>query len=137
MPSPTPLRIPTLHVTEVELPREFEKLYEIAYNLWWTWTPEARDLFATVDSAKWSHYRNPVELLINVDPRHWYPKLEDDSFQFRYNELADRFEAYMTKRDGCWFDEHHPSYQDGPIGYFSMEYGLHQSLQIYSGGLGV
>ena len=130
-------KIPTLPVSELELPREFERLYEIAYNLWWSWTPEARDLFAAVDSAKWSHYRNPVELLINVDPRHWYPLLEDESFQTRYHELVGRYEDYMLERNGTWFDQNHAGKLSAPVAYLSMEYGLHQTLAIYSGGLGV
>ena len=130
-------KIPTLPVSELELPREFERLYEIAYNMWWAWTPEARDLFAAVDSAKWSHYRNPVELLINVDPRHWYPLLEDESFQTRYHDLVERYEAYMLELDGTWFERNHSGELQAPVAYLSMEYGLHQTLAIYSGGLGV
>lgn len=134
--SPIP-KIATLPVSELELPREFEKLYDIAYNLWWTWTPEARELFASIDTAKWGHYRNPVELLINVDPRHWYPLLEDDTFQTRYHALVDRYEAYMHGYEDSWFHRNHPNALDKPLAYFSMEYGLHQSLAIYSGGLGI
>ena len=130
-------KISTLPVSELELPREFEKLYDIAYNLWWTWTPEARELFAAIDTAKWGHYRNPVELLINVDPRHWYPLLEDDSFQTRYHALVDRYEAYMQDQEDTWFQKNHGDKLQNPVAYFSMEYGLHQTLAIYSGGLGI
>ncbi|MDA8020394.1 MAG: alpha-glucan family phosphorylase [Thermoanaerobaculia bacterium] len=130
--------LPTLHVTEIELPREFEKLYEMAYNLWWAWTPEARDLFSAVDREKWARYRNPVQLLINVDPRHWYPLLEDESFQARYRSVSESFDAYLQREGGTFFDEAWPDFDRGhPIAYFSMEYGLHQCLAIYSGGLGV
>lgn len=132
-----PLRIPTQHVSEVELPREFHELYDIAYNLWWSWTPEARSIFASIDTAKWGHYRNPIQLLINVDPRHWYPLLDDDDFQTRYHELVDAYRSYMQGSEGTWFGRQFPDYDQGPFAYFSMEYGLHQSLAIYSGGLGV
>ena len=134
--SPIP-KIATLPVSELELPREFEKLYDIAYNLWWTWTPEARELFASIDTAKWGLYRNPVQLLINVDPRHWYPLLEDDAFQTRYHALVERYETYLHGFEESWFHRSHPGTLDKPIAYFSMEYGLHQSLAIYSGGLGI
>lgn len=130
-------QIPTLHVCEIEIPREFDRLYEMAYNLWWTWTPEARDLFASVDRAKWSHYHNPVQLLINVDPKHWYELLEDESFQARYQTVSQAYDEYLAAR-GTWFDERWPDFdRSRPIAYFSMEYGLHQCLAIYSGGLGV
>jgi starch phosphorylase len=132
-----PATIPTLQVSEVEVPREFERLYEIAYNLWWTWSHEARSLFSAIDAARWGHYRNPVQLLINVDPRHWYPLFDDDSFQTRYHDLVRVYDDYMHRRHGTFFDREFPDFQGGPIAYFSMEYGLHQSLALYSGGLGV
>ncbi len=127
--------IPTLHVTEIELPREVEQLYELAYNLWWAWTPEARDLFATIDPAKWGLYRNPVQLLINVDPKQWYPLLGNESFLSRYHAVTRRLQRYLERRD-TWFHQHHAG-AARRIAYFSMEYGLDQSLAIYSGGLGV
>ena len=73
--------LPRLHVADIELPDEVERLYDLAYNLWWTWSPRARELFSAVDSRSWSLYRNPVQLLINVDRPHWQEKLEDDSFR--------------------------------------------------------
>jgi starch phosphorylase len=110
----------------------------MAYNLWWTWTPEARELFASVDREKWGHYHNPVQLLINVDPRQWYPLLEDESFQARYHAVSEAFDAYMQREGGTFFDQQWPEFdRERPIAYFSMEYGLHQCLAIYSGGLGV
>lgn len=130
-------QIPTLHVTDIELPREFERLYDLAFNLWWVWTPAARDLFAMIDTAKWALYRNPVQLLINVAPRHWYPLLEDETFLARYHSVIEDFDQYMYHRDTCWFRQHHGDDLGGPIAYFSMEYGLHHSLAVYSGGLGV
>lgn len=141
MPRSHRLAIPTQHIAEIELPREFEHLYELAYNLWWTWTPEARELFAMVDIAKWAHYRNPVQLLINVDPKHWYSLLENEAFLDRYRQVTERFQDYLQAGDGqgegTWFHQQHGDMGDSPIAYFSMEYGLHQSLAIYSGGLGV
>ncbi|MEM7350983.1 MAG: alpha-glucan family phosphorylase [Acidobacteriota bacterium] len=130
-------QIPTLHVSEIELPRELEQLYELAYNLWWVWTPEARELFSTIDSAKWSLYRNPVQLLINIDPRRWYPLLENEAFRTRYQAVTSAFDDYMHPGADTWFRQRHGEANDQRIAYFSMEYGLHQSLAIYSGGLGV
>ncbi|MEM9558427.1 MAG: alpha-glucan family phosphorylase [Acidobacteriota bacterium] len=137
VPLLSPSAIPTRHVCEIELPREYDRLYELAYNLWWSWTPAARDLFGAVDRSKWAHYRNPVELLINIDPKHWYELHEDDSFRSLYNDVVQEFDAYLHATGGTWFEHHHGTYDAGPVAYFSMEYGLHQSLQIYSGGLGV
>ncbi len=129
--------IPTVHVTEIELPREFEQLYELAYNLWWTWTPQARELFSAIDSAKWALYRNPVQLLINIDPKRWYPLLDNEAFRTRYQAVLRDFEDYMRPGDATWFARQHREAQGETVAYFSMEYGIHQSLAIYSGGLGV
>ncbi len=130
--------IPTFHVTEIELPRDYQQLYELAYNLWWSWTPQARQLFSAIDSAKWALYRNPVQLLINVDPRRWYPLLDNEAFRTQYRTVMGDFERYMRPAaKATWFDRHHGDAAAETIAYFSMEYGLHQSLAIYSGGLGV
>ncbi len=129
--------IPTFHVTPIEVPRDFEQLYELAYNLWWTWTPQARELFSAIDSAKWARYRNPVQLLINIDPRRWYPLLDNEAFRTRYQAVMRDFEDYMRPGDSTWFAQRFGDAGDRTIAYFSMEYGIHQSLAIYSGGLGV
>jgi starch phosphorylase len=128
---------PTLHVAEIELPRELERLYELAYNLWWTWTPEARELFSLIDRDRWALYRSPVQLLINVDHRHWYRLLEDETFLGRYHAVIQAFDDYLEGGEGSWFHRHHHDAAGELIAYFSMEFGLHQSLRIYSGGLGV
>ncbi len=137
MHSPIQPQIPTHHVTEIEMPREFEQLYSLAYNLWWVWTPEARELFSAIDSAKWGLYRNPVQLLINVDPKRWYPLLENEAFLSKYHKVMRAFDDYMQPENGTWFQNNHPEAASDTIAYFSMEYGLHQSLALYSGGLGV
>ncbi len=129
--------IPTFHVTEIELPREFEPLYELAYNLWWTWTPQARELFSAIDSAKWALYRNPVQLLINIDPKRWYPLLDNEAFRTRYQAVMRDFETYMRPDEATWFARRNGDTGEETFAYFSMEYGIHQSLAIYSGGLGV
>ncbi len=134
----TRVAIPFLHCADIELPRQVTKLYDLAYNLWWSWNPSARELFDQIDPSHWRHYRNPVELLINIEPSHWLPILEEGSLLRRYERVTDDLESYLERRGGCWFDHQHGGQlESGPVAYFSMEYGLHQSLAIYSGGLGV
>ncbi len=130
------LKISTLHVADIELPRELEALYELAYNLWWTWSPEARALFASIDNSSWDLYRNPVQLLINIEPRHWYHLLDNEEFLARFHAVTQDLKRYMNQRQTYWFTRQHGDFA-GHIAYFSMEYGLHQSLAIYSGGLGI
>jgi starch phosphorylase len=128
--------IPRLHVADIELPREVRRLYDLAYNLWWSWDPRARRLFASIDSRSWALYRNPVQLLINVDRNHWQQRLEDEGFMSRLQAVVESFDRYLEGEAESWWAKNHPE-ADGPIAYFCMEYGLHQSLPIYSGGLGV
>jgi starch phosphorylase len=128
--------IPTAHVAEMELPRELERLYDLAYNLWWTWTDDARRLFATIDRETWELYRNPVQLLLSVEPERWRSLLESEGVLSTYRSVWSVFERYLGD-SRTWFAQRFPDYRGGPIAYFSMEYGVHQSLAVYSGGLGV
>lgn len=130
------LHVPTLHVAEIELPPEISRLYDLAYNLWWTWTPKARELFARFDPRSWALYRNPVQLLIHVDRPEWQEKIEDGSFIALYSRIVNAFDRYMAGGDESWCATTHPD-AAGPIAYFCMEFGLHQSLALYSGGLGI
>jgi starch phosphorylase len=129
-------KLPRLHIAGIELPREVQGLYDLACNLWWTWNPSARQLFATMDGRAWSLYRNPVQLLINFDRSHWEAKLDDEHFRGLYQRVMRNFDAYMAGSSETWFAKRFPDLE-GPIAYFCMEYGLHQSLPLYSGGLGV
>lgn len=133
----TAIEIPCLPVADIELPRAVEKLYDLAYNLWWAWSPPARLLFQAIDRDAWQIYRNPVQVLINVEPTHWEPLLENEAFMAGYREVMDAFESYRNGPRERWFERAVPYHTGGPVAYFSMEYGLHQSLALYSGGLGV
>jgi starch phosphorylase len=128
--------IPRLHIADIDLPRQVAGIYDLAYNLWWSWDYRARQLFGLIDSRTWAYYRNPVELLINFDRHHWNEKLEEEAFRDAYHQVIGRFERYMRDTEGTWFARTYPS-EEGPFAYFCMEYGLHQALATYSGGLGV
>ena len=131
------LVIPTVDVADIELPEELHGLRRLAYNLWWTWSPEAVRLFAAIDPEAWEMYRNPVQLLINVEPSEWGRLLESPEFVARYGDVMARLDAYLEGGERAWFAREHSAEREGLIAYFSMEYGLHASLAIYSGGLGV
>lgn len=128
--------IPYVPVGDIELPREAGRMYELAYNLWWTWTPPAQDLFAMVDAEAWAMYRNPVQLLINVEPSRWRRLLDDETFSAAYASVLTDFDAYLRDNGGDWFARKHGG-AGGPTAYFSMEFGLHHSIPFYAGGLGV
>jgi len=135
MPS-TP-EIPTLPGAEVDLPRELARLYDLAYNLWWTWSPSAHLLFSAIDPARWVRSRNPVELLLGVEPHMWDPLLVNESFMSGYHTVIGEFDRYLAGRDATWFRKSFPSFSGGPVAYLSTEFGWHECLGIYSGGLGI
>jgi glycogen phosphorylase len=131
------LRFRSAALADIELPREVSRLRDLAYNLWWSWNPQARRMFNHIQPNLWNIYRNPVELLINIEPHHWETLLEDDVFLTMYKSIVRDFDAYMKATNTTWFSKNHPGYQGGPFVYFSTEFGFHESLRTYSGGLGV
>src|SRR5437762_6934668 len=127
-------QIATLQVADIELPPEMERLRDLAYDLWWSWSPQATRLFTWIDPDHWRRYHNPVQLLINVEPHHWNRLLADPEFRRTFDAVIHALDAYRARPR--WFDEQVGSLP-GPIAYFSMEFGIHESLGVYSGGLGV
>lgn len=118
-------------------PRNLQGLYEIAQNLWWSWNPDARELFQEIDQGLWISSRcNPIQLLNQVSSEVLAQKSRDKGFLARYHRVYEEFQEYM-KDTSCHLDMEGKISSDRPIAYFSMEYGLHECLPIYSGGLGV
>ena len=132
-----PPRIAALQVADIVLPGPVDRLLDLAYNLWWVWSKPAQRLFSAVDAAAWMRYRNPVELLLNVDRQHWEVLLDSDAFVDEYARVVRAFDRYMDPERDTWSGARVGAATPGPIAYFSMEYGLHSSLAVYSGGLGV
>ncbi|HSH22367.1 MAG TPA: alpha-glucan family phosphorylase [Candidatus Caenarcaniphilales bacterium] len=132
---PRSIAVPTLPVTGVRLPPPLEGLERLAYNIYWAWHPRVRVLFRRIDAATWLRYRTPVPIL--QTHRNWSEVAEDIDLMAEYTVLLEQFDRYMTNGAGHWFERHHGGELDGPIAYFCAEYGLHESVGIYSGGLGV
>jgi starch phosphorylase len=129
--------IKTAPAAEMEIPPELSRLYDLAYNLWWTWSPRAHLLFSTIDPAQWVRSHNPVEMLARFDPRRWDALLLNDAFLSSYHAVAGEFDRYLAEADRSWFRRTYPDFDGGPIAYLCTEFGWHESLGIYSGGLGV
>ncbi len=124
------------------IPERICRLKDLAGNLWWSWHPPARFLFKAVSYPLWKSTRhNPVRMLQLVSPERLEALACDTSFLSHYDQVVSDFEADL--RDGhLWFlrlgrESGKPLAQTGPVAYFSAEFGLHGSLPIYSGGLGV
>ncbi len=129
------VRVPTLPGAPFRLPPQLEGLRRLAYNFWWSWQPRAKVLFNRVDAPAWSRYRNPIPVLAGVSS--WADLLEDPAFMAEYQSVLREFDAYMADGSEHWFYRKHASRLNGPVAYFCAEYGIHESLGIYSGGLGV
>ncbi len=128
--------IPVLSTIELGVPNAFARLYELAYNLWWSWDPAAINLWHAIDAMLWEQYHNPIDLLAAVDQETWHMLEASDTFHDLYDEVVASFDDYLTSRE-TWWDRHEQGSLNGPIAYLCTEYGVHSSLPIYSGGLGV
>ncbi|MDH4141279.1 MAG: alpha-glucan family phosphorylase [Chloroflexota bacterium] len=130
-----PVRIPSIPAAAFPLPPRLEGLRRLAYNLHWAWHPRTRNLWSLIDRAAWNRYRNPVPVISG--PTDWSRVLDDEKFLAEYQDTLAAFDAYMANGSGHWFERKHGDALGGPIAYFCAEYGIHESLGIYSGGLGV
>lgn len=118
-----------------QLPPSIARLSELAYNLYWSWTPHAQALYEALDSTIWERFQhNPVRTLLEVPQERLEQLAADPAYQARYAQVMTDFDAYMGKQD-TWAHLNAPDMK--PVAYFSMEYAYHESLPIYSGGLGV
>ncbi len=76
--------IRTRPLARIEVPVQFSRLRDIAYNLWWSWSPRAQALFDMIDHTHWLHYRSPIEVLIDLEPERWYVLQNDTEFVRAY-----------------------------------------------------
>ncbi|MDK2744956.1 MAG: alpha-glucan family phosphorylase [Nitrospira sp. BO4] len=119
------------------LPQSLNRLPELARNLWWSWTLEARQLFEVIDPTLWfltNH--NPVKLLADVKADRLTRLAEDPAFLRQYSAVFRLFDEYLANKKS-WVGTHHADLTKTTIAYFSAEFGLHASVPIYSGGLGI
>ncbi len=122
------------------IPEELDELRRIAYNTWWTWNPEAVELFRWMDSDLWERtHHNPVLLLGRVDQERLRELAEDDVFISHLREESERLRDYLDR--STWFDalaeRRGNGCRDLLVATFIAEIGLHESIPVYSGGLGV
>jgi starch phosphorylase len=119
------------------LPRPINRLKELAYNLWWTWNPEAQRLYSRIDVELWENINhNPVTFLRQVERARLNAVANNRYYLDLYDRMFRAFDQYMQAGD-TWFSRAHPELKDRLIAYFSMEFGLHETLPIYAGGLGI
>lgn len=111
------------------IPERFHGLKRLSRNLWWSWNPEAQELFRMIDPVQWEALNhNPIALLESLNVKQMLQLEKNESFISKLDHVYEVFENYMKKGAEKPKDQ---------VAYFSMEYGLHDTVQIFSGGLGV
>jgi phosphorylase/glycogen(starch) synthase len=111
------------------LPQKFSQLNELAWNLWWTWNSDAIELFESIDPALWKEWNhNPVAMVEGLTIEKLAQMEQDQVFMGKLQKVHRRFIDYMEKG---------AERKGDLVAYFSMEYGLHDTLKMYSGGLGM
>ena len=122
---------------DVSLPRRLERMSELACNLWWSWHPEAQELFEEIDRPLWEAvYHNPVKFLRQVKRKALNAAVHNRRVLETYDRTMAAFDAYMGETRP-WFARQHPDQANHTIAYFSTEFGLHESFPTYAGGLGI
>jgi len=118
------------------LPARIEGLAALTTNLWWSWSLDARAVFRRIDEPLWHLTKhNPLELLRRVDPARLAACAADPGFLALYDRVVDSARRSLTGPN-TWFEVNYPNLSH-PVAYFCAEFGLHNSVPIYSGGLGI
>jgi starch phosphorylase len=116
--------------------KNISSVKKISRNLWWSWDTEAKDLFKNLSPLLWERVNhNPVELLRHISSDELEARCSCE-FGSRIEKVSKRFEEYIDEKD-TWAANHAPELVKNPVAYFSAEFGIHESLRIYSGGLGI
>ncbi len=119
------------------LPPRISGLGELVYNLWWSWNPDATALLERIDHLLWQEtVHNPVKLLRLVAPERLNQLANTADFVEQYDRVLKNFTEYL-RAEGTWFNATYPYAEEQSVAYFSAEFGIHESLPIYSGGLGI
>jgi len=120
------------------LPTRLRRLADLAYNLWWTWHPGGDRVFRWIDDERWeSAGHNPVTFLRQIPRPTLQAATRNRRYLNQYDSVLRAFDDYMAAPPRAWYPTAHPERVESPIAYFSTEFGLHESLPIYAGGLGV
>ena len=114
---------------ESKLPQELLPLQELSNNIWWSWNDEAVELFSSIDPEKWESLNfNPIAILDQLSFDRAQELKSDGAFMEKLKNVYNAYQQYIQEPA----DQQRPS-----VAYFCMEYGLHISLRLYSGGLGI
>lgn len=114
------------------IPPEIDFLETLSMNLWWSWNHDAIELFRRIDPKAWKQSgHNPVAFLTLIPQQRFEELTDDDGFLTHLDQVRDRFETEVIKKE-----KSHAASSPNSVAYFSLEYGIHESLRLYAGGLG-
>ncbi|HEV2707898.1 MAG TPA: alpha-glucan family phosphorylase [Pyrinomonadaceae bacterium] len=132
---------PTAEVEQLgrELPETLEALERLSRNYWWSWAADGVALFRDLDPELWEKCEhNPRRLLAETSEFNLMRMATEPLYIERVRRLAESFDAYLNPSARTWASEHAPEItSDNPVAYFCAEFGVHNSLPLYSGGLGI
>ncbi len=116
----------------------YDKCMTLARNLWWSWQPEVVNLFRDLDPIRWRQLdHNPIALLHEFTPERLDTRAQEMVLYSRINHAYRRLKEYLSMGERTWAATHAGMLGAKPVAYFSAEFGMHESIPIYSGGLGV
>src|ERR1700759_3788591 len=117
-----------------DVPESLNPLLELAKNLWWVWNPDAVELFRGLDRKLWEQvYHNPVKMLGSIAQEKLAEAAADEGYIAHINRVYSAFRKNLAEKGS--YNTKHAGNPPLRIAYFSADFGLHESLPIYSGGL--
>jgi len=135
--SPAPRSLAPPRLDEMSPQRLYDKCQALARNLWWSWHPEVGNLFRELDPIRWRQLdHNPIALLAEFSPDRLEARAAELVLYSRINQSYRRLKEYLATGT-TWSNVHAGVLGSKPVVYFSAEFGVHESIPIYSGGLGV
>ena len=120
---------------DLKLPEPLRPLETIAYNLWWSWHPHAQELFKQINPPHWETFTNPVKLLKDTPEDRLATMAQDSHYLHLMQTVVGELQQELSRE--TWMSQTHPGYQHKLVAYLCTEFGIHECLPIYSGGLGV
>ena len=121
-----------------QLPANLESLKQLAQNFWWSWGGEGAAVFRDLDSTLWEKVeQNPIRLLEEISDLKLWQRACDSLYVNRVAKLAAEFADYIEQKSKIYGDAERKITAENPVAYFCAEYGVHNSLPLYSGGLGI
>jgi starch phosphorylase len=123
-------------IVRASLPKPLESIRELVYNIEWYWNVQSIKLFYRLERNLWEDlYHNPVSIIGNISQSRLEFLAKDEGILAHLARVKEQYDKYMTDTD--WYTKNYGKTEEKKIAYFSLEFGLTECIQIYSGGLGI